>query len=210
MKEVDKFDPLFFGISPREAQMMDPQQRHLPASTSGKRSRIRARRSPDLAGTRTGLFVGVGPNDYLDVMHRSTASPLDGYTASGNSHSVLANRVSFLLDLRGPSAPHRHRLFQLARGAAPGRRVDPQPEARDMAIVGGVHVMLSPAAYISFGMAGMLSSDGKCKTFDKSANGYVRGEGCGAVLLKPLPPRKRTAITSTPSSRPPRRTTAAA
>lgn len=183
MHEVDKFDPLFFGISPREAEMMDPQQR-LFLQTVWKAVEDSGHRVSDLSGTRTGLFVGVATNDYIDVMN-GRGIPLDGHSASGNSHSVLANRVSFLLNLRGPSAPIdtacSSSLVALHRAVLAIQAGD-----CDMAIVGGVQVMLSPAAYISFGMAGMLSGDGRCKTFDASANGYVRGEGVGAVLLKPL------------------------
>lgn len=183
MREIDKFDPLFFGMSPREAQMMDPQQRifleHVWKAVEDSGHKV-----SDLAGTKTGVFVGVATNDYIDVMNTSGAV-LDGYSASGNSHSVLANRVSFLLGLRGPSAPldtacssslvalHRA-LESIHTGSC------------EMAIVGGVQVMLTPAAFISFSSAGMLSPDGKCKTFDKSANGYVRGEGCGVIFLKSL------------------------
>ena len=183
MNEVDKFDPLFFGISPREAQMMDPQQR-IFLETVWKALEDAGQKPSALAGTRTGVFVGVGSNDYIDVL-RSHPIALDGYTASGNAHSVLANRVSFLLDLRGPSAPIdtacSSSLVALHRAVESIRSGN-----CEMAIAGGVQVILSPGAYISFGKAGMLSPDGKCKTFDKSANGYVRGEGCGVVFLKPL------------------------
>ena len=183
MKEVDKFDPLFFGISPREAQMMDPQQR-LFLEHVWKAVEDAGHKVSDLSGTRTGVFVGVATNDYLAVM-TGQGAVLDGYTASGNSHAVLANRVSYLLGLRGPSAPldtacsssliAMHRALEsIHTGSC------------DMAIVGGVHVMLTPAGHISFSSAGMLSPEGKCKSFDKSANGYVRGEGCGAVFLKSL------------------------
>ncbi len=183
MREVDKFDPLFFGISPREAQMMDPQQR-IFLEQVWKAIEDSGQKVSDLSGTKTGLFLGAGTTDYAGLLS-SKGVALDGYTASGNSHSVTANRVSFLLNLRGPSAPIDtacsssliafHRAIESIHSGS-----------CDMAIVGGVQVMLSPAAYISFGMAGMLSGDGKCKTFDKDANGYVRGEGCGAVFLKPL------------------------
>lgn len=183
MRQVDRFDPLFFGISPREAQMMDPQQR-IFLETVWKAVEDSGHKVSDLAGTRTGLFVGVATNDYIDLMN-SRRIDLDGYSASGNSHSVLANRVSFLLNLRGPSAPIdtacSSSLIALHRAVE-----SIHTGSSEMAIVGGVQVMLTPAAYISFSMAGMLSGDGKCKTFDKRANGYVRGEGCGAILLKPL------------------------
>ncbi|HKP96343.1 MAG TPA: SDR family NAD(P)-dependent oxidoreductase [Fibrobacteria bacterium] len=183
MREVDKFDPLFFGISPREAEMMDPQQR-IFLETVWKAIEDSGHKVSDLAGTKTGLFVGAATRDYADVLasHQCT---LDGYTASGNSHSVLVNRVSFLLNLRGPSAPldtacssslvALHRAIESIHSGS-----------CDMAIVGGVQLMLTPSAYISFSAAGMLSPDGKCKSFDKAANGYVRGEGSGAILLKPL------------------------
>jgi acyl transferase domain-containing protein/tryptophanase/acyl carrier protein len=183
MKDVDKFDPLFFGISPREAEMMDPQQR-IFLETVWKAIEDSGHKVSDLSGTKTGLFVGVATRDYADLLVDKQV-PLDGYTASGNSHSVLVNRVSFLLNLRGPSAP----LDTACSSSliAIHRAIESiHTGSCDMAIVGGVQLMLTPAAYISFGMAGMLSGDGKCKTFDKSANGYVRGEGSGAIFLKPL------------------------
>ena len=183
MKEIDKFDPLFFGISPREAQMMDPQQR-LFLETVWKAIEDSGQKVSDLSGSRTGLFVGVANQDYVNVMNNLDVA-LDGYSASGNSHSVLANRISFLLNLRGPSAPIDTACSSSL--VALHRAIESiHTGSCDMAIVGGVQIMLSPAGHISFGMAGMLSGDGKCKTFDKQANGYVRGEGCGAIFLKPL------------------------
>jgi acyl transferase domain-containing protein/tryptophanase/acyl carrier protein len=183
MKEVDKFDAPFFGISPREAEMMDPQQRifleHVWKAIEDSGQKV-----SDLSGTKTGVFVGVATNDYIDIMNDRDIA-LNEYAAPGNSHSVLANRVSFLLNLRGPSAPVdtacSSSLVALRRAVE-----SIHMGSCEMAIVGGVQVILSPAAYISFSMAGALSGDGKCKTFDKRADGYVRGEGCGAILLKPL------------------------
>ena len=117
-------------------------------------------------------FVRLAATDYAAVINEH-GGVLDGYTASGNSHSILANRVSFLLNLRGPSAPIdtacSSSLIALHRAIE-----SIHTGSCDMAIVGGVQVMLSPAAYISFSAAGMLSPDGKCKTFDKQANGYVQ------------------------------------
>jgi acyl transferase domain-containing protein/tryptophanase/SAM-dependent methyltransferase len=183
MREVDKFDPLFFGISPREAQMMDPQQR-IFLEQVWKAIEDSGQKVSDLSGTRTGLFVGAGTTDY-SLLVGEYGVPLDGYTASGNSHAVTANRVSFLLNLRGPSAPIdtacSSSLIALHRAVE-----SIHAGSCDMAIVGGVQAMLSPAAFITFSAAGMLSPEGKCKTFDKNANGYVRGEGAGAVFLKPL------------------------
>jgi acyl transferase domain-containing protein/tryptophanase/acyl carrier protein len=183
MKEIDKFDPLFFGISPREADMMDPQQR-IFLETVWRAIEDSGQKVSDLSGTRTGLFVGVATNDYVDVLrHRQAA--LDGYSASGNSHSVLANRISFLLNLHGPSAPIDTACSSSL--VALHRAIESiHTRSCDMAIVGGVQVNISPGAFVSFSAAGMLSPDGKCKTFDKSANGYVRGEGSGAILIKRL------------------------
>jgi acyl transferase domain-containing protein len=183
MKEVDKFDPMFFGIPPREAEMMDPQQRifleHVWKAVEDSGQKV-----SDLSGTKTGVFVGVATNDYIDVMNDRGVA-LNEYAAPGNSHSVLANRVSFLLNLRGPSAPVDTACSSSL--VALHRAVESiHMGSCEMAIVGGVQVILSPAAYISFSMAGALSGDGKCKTFDKRADGYVRGEGCGAIFLKPL------------------------
>lgn len=183
MKEVDKFDPQFFGISEKEAQMMDPQQR-IFLETVWRAIEDSGHRVSDLSGTKTGVFVGVATTDYRDLMNGQQIG-LDGYTASGNSHCVLANRVSFLLNLRGPSAPIDTACSSSL--IALHRAVESIHTGNcEMAIVGGVQVMLSPAGHISFGKAGMLSGDGKCRAFDKRANGYVRGEGAGAMLLKPL------------------------
>ncbi|QHI36109.1 Polyketide synthase PksN [Kordia antarctica] len=181
--DADKFDPLFFGISPREAEMMDPQQRVF-LETVWSTIEDSGYKISDLSGTKTGLFVGVAVHDYADLMNTLQVE-LDGYTASGNSHCMLVNRISFLLNLRGPSAPIDTACSSSL--IAIHRAVESiHTGSSDMAIVGGVQLMMTPAAHISFGMAGMLSTDGKCKTFDESASGYVRGEGSGAVFLKTL------------------------
>ena len=183
MKEVDKFDPLFFGMTPREAEMMDPQQR-IFIETVYSAIEDSGHKVSDLSGTKTGLFVGVSAKDYIDVLAENEAS-LDGFSASGNSHSILANRISFLFNLRGPSAPLDTACSSSL--VALHRAIESiHTGSSDMAIVGGVQVMLTPIAHISLSSAGMLSIDGKCKTFDKDANGYVRGEGSGAIFIKTL------------------------
>lgn len=183
MKEVDKFDPFFFGIIPREAEMMDPQQR-IFLETVWHAIEDSGHKVSDLSGTKTGLFVGVSAKDYIDVLAEQQMA-LDGFSASGNSHSILANRVSFLLNLRGPSAPLDTACSSSL--VALHRAIESiHTGSSDMAIVGGVQVMLTPVAHISLSSAGMLSVDGMCKTFDKDANGYVRGEGSGAIFIKPL------------------------
>ncbi|WP_377691920.1 SDR family NAD(P)-dependent oxidoreductase [Paraburkholderia humisilvae] len=183
MKEVDKFDPLFFGITPREAEMMDPQQRLL-IQTVWSAIEDAGHRVSDLAGTRTGLFVGASSQDYIDVLAQHQ-SALDGYSASGNAHSILANRISFLFNLRGPSAPLDTACSSSL--VALHRAIESiHTGSSEMAIVAGVQVMLTPTGHISLSAAGMLSPDGKCKTFTKGADGYVRGEGVGAIFIKRL------------------------
>ncbi|HIJ54486.1 MAG TPA: SDR family NAD(P)-dependent oxidoreductase, partial [Deltaproteobacteria bacterium] len=181
--DVDRFDPLFFGISPKEAELMDPQQR-LFLETVWKTIEDAGYRAADVAGTDTGLFVGVAANDYAELLGRC-ASEIEAHTSTGMSHSMLPNRISYLLDLHGPSEPIDtacssslvaiHRAVEAIRSGT-----------CEMAIAGGVNVILTPTATISFDKAGMLSPDGRCKTFDKRADGYVRGEGVGAVMLKPM------------------------
>jgi polyketide synthase PksN len=183
MSEIDKFDPLFFGITPKEAEMMDPQQRIL-LETVCHAIEDAGQSISSVAGTKTGVFVGVSAKDYVDEMAESDLT-VDGYSASGTSHSILANRISFLLDLSGPSAPLDTACSSSL--VALHRAIESiHTGSSDMAIVGGVQVMLTPAAHIALSSAGMLSTDGKCKTFDQNADGYVRGEGVGAVFLKPL------------------------
>ena len=181
MKDIDKFDPLFFGISPMEAELMDPQQR-IFLQTVWETIEDAGYRPSDLSGTKTGLFVGVSTTDYRDVLKDCE---IEALTSTGNSHCILANRISYILGIHGPSEPIdtacSSSLVALHRGVQSIYGGD-----CDMAIVGGVNVMASPTLHISFSKAGMLSPDGRCKTFDKEANGYVRGEGSGAILLKPL------------------------
>jgi rhizoxin synthesis polyketide synthase/nonribosomal peptide synthetase RhiB len=183
LKEVDKFDALFFGISPREAELMDPQHR-IFLETVWAAVEDAGYRMSDLAGSRTGLFVGASTADYAEIV-RSSGAAVEGHMATGLAPSVLANRISYLFDFHGPSEPVdtacSSALVALHRAAQAVAAGD-----CELAIAGGVNALLTPTAFVSFLKAGMLSPDGRCKTFDKRANGYVRGEGAGAVLLKPL------------------------
>lgn len=183
MKEIDKFDAMFFAISAKEAELMDPQQR-IFLETVWKTIEDAGYKPSAMAGTKTGLFVGVGTWDYYDLMNKKGIS-VEAQTSIGICHSIIANRISYILNLRGPSEPIdtacSSSLVAIHRAVESIRNGD-----CEMAIAGGVNVITSPIFYISFSKAGMLSEDGRCKTFDKSANGYVRGEGAGAVLLKPL------------------------
>ncbi|MCP4133214.1 MAG: SDR family NAD(P)-dependent oxidoreductase, partial [bacterium] len=181
IKSVDKFDAAFFGISPREAELMDPQQR-IFMETVWRTIENAGYKASDLAGTKTALFAGVATTDYNELLKEHSIE-IKAQTSTGVSHSLIANRISYMLDLYGPSeaidTACSSSLVALHRAVEAVRS-----EKCDMAIAGGVNVILSPTLYISFSKAGMLSEDGRCKTFDSRANGYVRGEGVGAILLK--------------------------
>ncbi len=186
IRDVDQFDPHFFGISPREASAMDPQQRLL--LEVAWQALENAGQPPDqLAGSRTGVFVGIGGFDYSNVIinYRRHLQVINAYLGTGVAHSIAANRISYLLDLRGPSMAIDtacssslvaiHMACESLRGAQ-----------SDLAIAGAVNLILSPEATIAFSHAHMMAADGRCKTFDAKADGYVRAEGCGVVVLKRL------------------------
>lgn len=183
MNEVDKFDPLFFGISPKEAVLMDPQQR-IFLETVWKTVEDAGYSIGSISGTKTGVFVGVGTSDYNDLF-KEYNTEIQAQMPTGVSHCILANRISYLLDLHGPSEPIDTACSSSL--TAIHRAVESINLGHcNMAIAGGVTVIASSTPYIALSKSGMLSEDGRCKTFDKDANGYVRGEGAGAVLLKPL------------------------
>lgn len=183
IRDPDKFDAAFFGVSPVEAKLMDPQQR-LFLQTVWHTLENAGYRPVDLAGSKTAVFVGVSTSDYFEAM-REAGAEIDAHTSTGFAHCLLANRVSFLFDWRGPSqiidtacSSSLIALHRAAQAIAAGDCTT--------ALVGGVNLLLTPTMFLSFAKAGMLSPDGRCQTFDRRANGYVRGEGVGAVLLKPL------------------------
>lgn len=184
IEDIDKFDPLFFNISPREAALMDPQQRiTLEAVYQALED---ATIAPDkIRGSDTSIFIGVSTSDYSMLLNNQSDLTGQGHYATGSVHSVLVNRISYLLDLRGASEPVdtacSSSLIAIHRAVAHIRSGDSK-----IAIAGGVNAILSPELTLSFSEAGMLSDDGRCKTFDESANGYVRGEGVGIVILKSL------------------------
>ena len=183
MKEVSEFDAEFFGISPREARLMDPQQR-LFMQVVWKTIEDAGYDARELSGTDMGLFVGVATSDYSEVLREHNVE-IEAYTSTGASHCILANRISYLYNWSGPSEPIdtacSSSLIAIHRAVTSIRNGD-----CSMAIAGGVNVITSPLLNIAFSKAGMLSPDGRCKTFDQKADGYVRGEGAGAIFLKPL------------------------
>ncbi|MGH4031488.1 beta-ketoacyl synthase N-terminal-like domain-containing protein [Actinomycetota bacterium Odt1-20B] len=182
------FDAEFFGIGAHEAAAMDPQQRLL-LEVAREALDHAALPAPALAGSATGVFVGISGNEYA---HLATADPssVDALTPPGVALSVAAGRLSYLLDLRGPSmsvdtacssslvAVH-HAVRSLGSGES------------DVALAAGVNLLLSPAVTLAFQRAGALAADGRCKSFDAAADGMVRGEGCGVVVLKRLADAER-------------------
>ncbi|MBV9497009.1 MAG: type I polyketide synthase, partial [Acidobacteria bacterium] len=183
MDGVYDFDPQFFNISPREATLMDPQQRLLMMYV-WKAIEDAGYSPSQLSGSNTAIFFATGVSDYGRVIARS-ATNIDAYVSTGNVASVGPNRMSYYLDLHGPSDPIEtacsSSLVAIHRAVAAMRSGE-----CEMAIVGGVNTILTPDLHISFTKAGMLSEDGRCKTFSANANGYVRSEGVAALLLKPL------------------------
>ncbi|MBU6398828.1 MAG: SDR family NAD(P)-dependent oxidoreductase, partial [Verrucomicrobia bacterium] len=179
---VDRFDAEFFGISPREAELMDPQHR-LFLQAAWQALETAGEQASALAGKRVGVFVGVQSSDYQELI--AAAGESHAFNATGNSHAMLANRVSFLLDLRGPSESVNtacsSSLVALNRAVQSLQRGE-----CGSALVGGVSLMFSPWGYVMTSQMGIFAPDGRCKTFDASANGYVRGEGVGAIYLMPL------------------------
>ncbi|AEW95938.1 MULTISPECIES: SDR family NAD(P)-dependent oxidoreductase [Streptomycetaceae] len=183
MRGVDEFDPMFFGISPREAEAMDPQHRLFLQAVWSCLDDAAIRPSA-LAGTDTGVFLGACTYDYFEVQH-ALGTPLDGYNSTGRAHAVMANRVSYLLDLRGPSetvdTACSSSLVALHRAVEAIRHGD-----CELAFAGGVQLLASPTLFVDMSQADMLSPNGRCRTFDAAADGIARGEGVGVVLLKRL------------------------
>ncbi|TCN57665.1 SDR family NAD(P)-dependent oxidoreductase [Flavobacterium circumlabens] len=182
---IDEFDSLFFNISPAEAELMDPQQR-ITLETVFRALEDAGIPSNKIKGSNTGVFIGSSSSDYATLINKNgNGEEYQAHFATGIASSVLANRISYLFDFHGPSEPvdtacsssliALHKAVQNIRNG----------ECK-LAIAGGVNALLSPELSRSFNKAGMLSKDGRCKTFDESANGYVRGEGVGIVVLKSL------------------------
>ncbi|MDB4665441.1 polyketide synthase dehydratase domain-containing protein, partial [Verrucomicrobia bacterium] len=183
IENVDGFDAAFFGISPREAELMDPQHR-LFLETVWQALEDAALKPSQLAGSKTGVFVGIASQDYKEILGEQGIN-IDAYAATGMAHCLVANRVSYLLNLHGPSeaidTACSSSLVAVHRGIEALR-----DGSCDCVLAGGVNLMLTPSLFISFDRAGMLSPDGRCKPFDSRANGYARGEGAGVVVLKRL------------------------
>ncbi|MBW4594598.1 MAG: SDR family NAD(P)-dependent oxidoreductase [Brasilonema angustatum HA4187-MV1] len=182
LNQVDEFDADFFGISPREANSIDPQQRLLLEVSweAIERAGISPAR---LQGSKTGVFVGVMNQDYAHLTYDPTL--VDTYTAAGNAISFASGRLSYFLGLQGPSIT----LDTSCSSSLVTVHLASQSLRNgecDLALAGGVNLIISPVTSAIECKAGMLSPDNRCKTFDATANGFVRGEGCGVILLKRL------------------------
>ncbi|PRR99354.1 non-ribosomal peptide synthetase [Bacillus atrophaeus] len=180
---IGEFDPLFFGISPREAEQMEPQQRLL-LTYAWKAIEDAGYSAKSLSGTKTGVFIGTGNTGYGSLLSKAN-SAINGSAAANTSPSVGPNRVSYFLNLHGPSEPIdtacssslvavHHAISSIEEGTC------------DMALAGGVNTIILPEVYISFDKAGALSKEGRCKTFSDQADGFAHGEGAGILFLKKL------------------------
>ncbi|MCX4884635.1 type I polyketide synthase [Streptomyces sp. NBC_00847] len=186
LDRVDQFDAQFFGISPREAIWLDPQQRLLLRAT-WEALEDAGQDADRLAGSDTGVFVGGFTLDYKLLQNYGVHSryELQAHSATGMMMTMLANRLSHAFDFRGPSLA----VDTACSGSLVALHLATQAIWNgecSQAVVGGANVMLAPNMTIAESKGGFLSPDGRCKTFDASANGYARGEGAGVVLLKPL------------------------
>jgi len=188
LDRVDGFEPAFFGISPREAASMDPQQRLL-LEVSWEALEDAGHPPDSLSGSRAGIFLGLSSQDYGREV---TADPgsLDAYATTGNSASFAAGRLSYVLGLQGPSmvldTACSSSLVAVHLACQSLRNGE-----SDLALAGGVNLILSPLSMQLLARTQALSPDGRCRAFDAAANGFVRGEGCGVVVLKRLSDARR-------------------
>ncbi|MEA5506769.1 beta-ketoacyl synthase N-terminal-like domain-containing protein, partial [Halotia wernerae UHCC 0503] len=184
LEELDQFDPQFFKISPREAVSIDPQQRLL-LELAWEAIEDAGQKPEHLAGTNTGVFMGINGFDYYTLLMGNPAHNIDAYVGTGNTNCIAANRISYLFDFTGPSLGIDTACSSSLVAVHLACQSIQNGES-SLALAGGVRIILSPWIAVGFGKAGFMAPDGRCKTFDSRANGYVRSEGAGVVLLKPL------------------------
>jgi acyl transferase domain-containing protein/NAD(P)-dependent dehydrogenase (short-subunit alcohol dehydrogenase family)/acyl carrier protein len=184
-EKIDRFDPLFFGISPREAESMDPQQRLL-LEVVWEAFEDGGLVESDLKGSRTGVFIGGFCMDSMLMRFGQLNRELaNSHSAASSTMTMLSNRISYAFDLKGPSVTMDTACSSSLVATHYGCQSIWNGES-EMAIVGGVNVMLRPEFPIVMSKGKFLSPHGRCKAFDADAAGYARGEGAGVVLLKPL------------------------
>src|SRR5580692_11909206 len=183
LAHVDAFDGRFFNLSARQLEVMDPQQRiMLELAWSSLEDACIA--PNEMAGAKVGVFIGTFNYDYKEI-HDQNAGAVEAYQATGMAPAVIANRISHVFDFRGPSialdtacSSSLHAIHLAAQALACGEC--------DLALAGGVNLLLTPTRHLAFAKAGLMSPTGACRAFDHRADGYVRGEGAGVILLKPL------------------------
>ena len=184
LDDVEGFDADFFEVSPREANTLDPQQR-LVLEVAWEALEDAGQPPDKLSGTQTGVYIGVTTHDYLAMQTQGALSEIDSYFGTGTSPSLLSGRVSYYLGLQGPSLTVDtacssslvtvHLACQALRAGE-----------CNLALAGGVNLLLSPELTVYFSKIAALAPDGRCKAFDASADGFVRSEWCGIVVLKRL------------------------
>jgi thioester reductase-like protein len=183
ISEVDRFDAGFFGISPREAERMDPQQRLL-LEVAVEAIEDAGIPIDALSGSQAGVFVAIGNHDYCRLLTKDLTG-ITAYDGTGNTLCIAANRISYAFNLRGPSLVVETACSSSLVAVHYACQSLREQES-NLCIVGGVSLMLSPEPNITYSHARMMAADGRCKTFDAKADGYVRGEGAGVAVLKRL------------------------
>jgi acyl transferase domain-containing protein/surfactin synthase thioesterase subunit len=193
LEQVDRFDAQFFGIAPKEASYIDPQQRLL-LEVAWEALENAAQVPEKLARTNTGVFIGISTNDYQQLLYQqhlqASSVPSNAYIGTGNALSIAANRISYLFDFRGPSIAVDTACSSSLVAVHLACQSLHSGES-NLVLAGGVNLLLCPELTIILSQAQMMAPDGRCKTFDARANGYVRGEGCGIVVLKRLKDAQR-------------------
>ena len=185
LSQVDQFDAQFFKIAPREAAQLDPQQRLL-LEVSWEALEMAGQAPEEIVGSATGIYIGMTTNDYATLQSRTTSTDyIDTYFGTGVANSVAAGRIAYVMGLRGPcmtvDTACSSSLVALHLACQSLHAGESQ-----MALAGGVSLILAPDSHIIACKGQMLSRDGRCKTFDAAADGYGRGEGCAMVVLKRL------------------------
>ena len=183
LNNIDQFDPFFFGISPVEAKYIDPQQRLL-LELSHEALDDACKIIEDINGSKTGVFVGISVNEY-SLLQMANPAMISSHSGTGSALSIAANRISYTYNFHGPSIAIDTACSSSLAAVHLACQSLRNGECA-MALAGGVNMILSPAHSIAFTKAGVLAPDGRCKSFDAAANGYVRGEGGGMIVLKLL------------------------
>ncbi len=182
LQDIDQFEPQFFGIAPKEAVTMDPQQRLL-LEVAWETLEDAGQIPEQLKGSKTGVFIGIGTHDYSIMLWQQPVS--EPYATTGTGNCIAANRISYSFDFKGPSLAVDTACSSSLVAVHLACQSIWTGES-NLALAGGVNMLLLPTIMVGFSKGGFMSSEGRCKSFDAGADGYVRGEGGGLILLKPL------------------------